>query len=124
MEWIIDNWVWLLFGGAMMAMCLFGHGHGSGHSKGHEHNEGHGHANKRGGGCCGSHGGSHANKAGGKGKSRYIAPEEFVDPVCGKTIFTDDAKPSVHDGQPYYFCSNDCRNIFEASPSDFASQSK
>jgi len=28
MQWITDNWVLLLFGGGMIAMHLFGHGHG------------------------------------------------------------------------------------------------
>ncbi len=36
MEWVLDNWIWILFGGGMVAMHLFGHGghgdHGS-HSK-------------------------------------------------------------------------------------------
>jgi len=30
MQWVLDNWVWLLLGGGMIAMHLFGHGgHGS-----------------------------------------------------------------------------------------------
>ena len=41
MEWITDNWVWLLLFGGMFGMHLFGHGrHGAG------------------GGCCG---GGHAH---------------------------------------------------------------
>jgi len=33
MQWVIDNWILLVFGGAMVAMHLFGHrGHG-GHGK-------------------------------------------------------------------------------------------
>ncbi len=124
MEWIIDNWVWFLLGGAMVAMHLFGHGHGSGQSKGHGHNEGQGRADKRGAACCGSHGGRHANEAGGKSQSRYIAPEETVDPVCFKIIFNDDAKPSVHDGLPYYFCSHHCRDAFEAAPPEFTARVK
>lgn len=39
MQWLLDNWVWVLFGGGMIGMHLFGHGkHGGG---------------KSGGGCCG-----------------------------------------------------------------------
>jgi len=30
MQWIIDNWVLVLFGGGMVAMHMFGHGHGHG----------------------------------------------------------------------------------------------
>jgi len=38
MEWIGENWIWLLLGGAMVGMHLFGHGK-------------HGHGGG-GGGCC------------------------------------------------------------------------
>ena len=34
MQWIMDNWVILLLVGGMLAMHLFGHGHG-GHGGGH-----------------------------------------------------------------------------------------
>ncbi len=36
MQWIVDNWLVLLLGGGMVAMHLFGHGHGShgGHGRG------------------------------------------------------------------------------------------
>jgi YHS domain-containing protein len=124
MEWITDNWIWLLLGGAMVAMHLFGHGHGSGHKKGHAHNVGHGRAETRAAGRCGSHGGGHANETSEKGESRWVAPKEFVDPVCGKAISTDDSKPSVHDGQVYYFCSHQCRDAFEAAPPEFTARVK
>ena len=39
-----------------------------------------------------------------------------VDPVCGKTVRTDRAKPSVFAGTVYYFCSRECRERFEAAP--------
>jgi YHS domain-containing protein len=50
------------------------------------------------------------------GNLRWVAPETDVDPVCGKTVHTDQAKPSVHDGTVYYFCSRECREQFEAAP--------
>jgi len=34
MNWIAENWLILLFGGGMLAMHLFGHGHGSHAKKG------------------------------------------------------------------------------------------
>ncbi|NYS79169.1 YHS domain-containing protein [Halomonas glaciei] len=37
-----------------------------------------------------------------------MPPTEDVDPVCGKTVSTEQAKPSVHDGHDYFFCSRDC----------------
>jgi len=35
MEWLSQNWLWLLIGGVFVAMHLFGHGHGGhgGHGK-------------------------------------------------------------------------------------------
>ena len=50
---------------------------------------------------------------------RWIAPPEDTDPVCGKIISTELAKPSVHDGWVYYFCSQECREVFEAAPADY-----
>lgn len=47
---------------------------------------------------------------------RWTAPESDVDPVCGKTVATDKAKLSVFDGTVYYFCSRECRELFEAAP--------
>jgi len=47
---------------------------------------------------------------------RWVPPETDKDPVCGKTVKTADAKPSVYDGRVFYFCSRECREIFEAAP--------
>lgn len=47
---------------------------------------------------------------------RWVPPEKDVDPVCAKTVTTAKAKPSVHAGLVYYFCSRECREIFEAAP--------
>ena len=52
---------------------------------------------------------------------RWIPPAEDVDPVCGKTVSTEKAKPSVHDGSVDYFCSRDCRERFEAAPEQYVS---
>lgn len=47
MTWLTENWIWVLFGVAFVAMHLFGHG------------------------CCGGgHGHSHADKASSDDKSR------------------------------------------------------
>ncbi|MFQ5763719.1 MAG: YHS domain-containing protein [Rhodospirillales bacterium] len=64
-------------------------------------------------------GGKDADTASGNSKAPTTAPVEHVDPVCGKTVITDDAKPSIHDGEAYYFCSDDCRETFENAPSDY-----
>ena len=47
---------------------------------------------------------------------RWVAPVEDVDTVCGKTVTTERAKPSVYAGRVYYFCSRECREVFEAAP--------
>jgi len=47
---------------------------------------------------------------------RWVPPKTDVDPVCGKTVDTGSARSSVHDGYVYYFCSRDCREVFEAAP--------
>lgn len=72
---------------------------------------------------CGAHvmGGGHGThrKAGGPNQNRglrWVAPDTDRDPVCGKTVRTDTAKPTVHDGMVYYFCSRECREAFEAAP--------
>ncbi|WP_119419735.1 YHS domain-containing protein [Desertibaculum subflavum] len=46
----------------------------------------------------------------------WVPPDTDVDPVCGKTVRPEAAKPSVHDGIVYYFCSGECRGLFEAAP--------
>lgn len=74
---------------------------------------------------CGAHvmghGHSHGGKTNGHGENKvaslhWIPPVTDVDPVCGKTVGTNGAKSSIHDGQVYYFCSQDCRERFEAAP--------
>ncbi len=71
------------------------------------------HAMRRGRGASTgqSSGGAEANT-----DLRWIAPQRDVDPVCGKAIATAGAKPSVFDGRVFYFCSRECREVFEASP--------
>lgn len=43
-------------------------------------------------------------------------PGKAVDPVCHMNVETAKAKSAVHEGQAYYFCSQDCRAKFEADP--------
>lgn len=46
----------------------------------------------------------------------WVPPERDTDPVCGRTVVTAKARPSVHRGSVYYFCSRECRELFEAAP--------
>ncbi len=75
---------------------------------------------------CGAHVmGGHRHQAAddapapGEAPIRWIPPETDVDPVCGKTVHTGTAKPSIYDGMVYYFCSRDCREQFEAAPHQY-----
>jgi len=72
---------------------------------------------------CGAHvmghgHGQHDSKDASSGREslRWVAPATDIDPVCRKTVSTDTAKSAVHDGTIYYFCSNECRDHFEAAP--------
>lgn len=71
----------------------------------------------------GGHGHNHSKHRGNEGADEKISenlrwepPQEDMDPVCKKTVRTNDARPSVYDGAVYYFCSRECREIFEAAP--------
>ncbi len=43
-----------------------------------------------------------------------------IDPVCHEEVSQEHAKPSVHGDVIYYFCSRECREIFEAAPDLYA----
>ena len=66
------------------------------------------------------HGGDEADEHSGDGNLRWVAPKQAVDPVCGMTVQTASAKSAVYDGHVYYFCSQDCRAKFEATPASYA----
>lgn len=51
---------------------------------------------------------------------RWVPPAKDVDPVCGTTVTTEKAKSSVYAGNVYYFCSRECREVFEAAPDLYA----
>ncbi len=87
-----------LWGGLMFLMMRFGCG---------AHFMGHGHGKQP----------EPDGAAGGNlQEPRWVAPKKTVDPVCRKSVATGSAKPSVFDGNVYYFCSRRCREVFEAAP--------
>jgi YHS domain-containing protein len=45
---------------------------------------------------------------------------EAIDPVCGKNVLTSTARISAYRGGINYFCSQKCREAFEAAPSSYA----
>ena len=41
------------------------------------------------------------------------------DPVCGRELDTALAEArAIHKGQTYYFCSEECKNIFKQNPEE------
>ncbi len=49
--------------------------------------------------------------------SPYLQIEKVTDPVCGMTIPRTEAATSVeHQGKPYYFCVEACRDLFLKDP--------
>lgn len=93
----------LLFAGLIFFMMRFGCG---AHVMGH-----------------GSHGGHRHDESTGHSQPQ-AAPPKATDPVCGMTVEPAKAKSSLFQGVAYYFCSNNCREKFEAEPSKYASQVK
>ncbi len=95
-----------LWAGLIFLMMRFGCG---------AHVLGHGHPGARSKG--------HDGAAEGDGKP-WIAPTKATDPVCGKGVSTERAKPSVFEGEVYYFCSRECREVFEAAPDLYVSEKR
>jgi YHS domain-containing protein len=58
----------------------------------------------------------------GTGSAAAVA-QTARDPVCGMKVSTTEAKTSVHRGSIYYFCSQQCREKFEASPAIYSGSS-
>lgn len=50
------------------------------------------------------------------GQPKQASRHKEIDPVCRELVSVDRARPSVHEGRVYYFCSRECREIFEAAP--------
>jgi len=90
----------LVIGGLFFFMMRMGCGS---HVMGHGHGQHEGHE---------GHGGSVPSA----GASRWAPPTTEVDPVCGMTVNTGEAKSAVYDGTVYYFCSAEHRGQFEADP--------
>jgi YHS domain-containing protein len=64
-----------------------------------------------------AHAQGHAQTLTHKGPAGDPSPSrEDIDPVCGMTVDRSSAISSAVDGRSYYFCSEGCRERFEASP--------
>jgi YHS domain-containing protein len=107
MDWLTQNWIWILV--VVLALVMFrrmGH-HGYGGLAHH----GFGHP-----GDMTSDGGSSGAPSGvGNG-----APGAAIDPVSGNALRTDHAITSFYRGRVYYFENEETRRRFEAEPQRFA----
>jgi YHS domain-containing protein len=93
--------VFLLWAGLFFLMMRFGCG---AHVAGHWHR----------------HSGSRRAEGHNPADSRqWQLPARDVDPVCGKMVDTATAKSTVYRGRAYYFCSQECREKFEAAPASY-----
>lgn len=116
----------LLWGGFFFVMMRFGCGaHMFGHRHGHQNQQdAQSHQNQAGAQHGQGHGHSvpapHQAQVDGI-KSRTEIPQRYRDPVCGNEVSADKAKTSFHAGEVYYFCSRECREVFEAAPDTYLS---
>lgn len=105
MEFITNNWIYILLAGVMFFIMARGGGCCGGHSNETQSNGGHSH----GGGCCS--GGSQHNH-----NDRYgqqVNQQNVVkDPICGMMVNPDTAIKHTINGETYYFCSESCRKEF------------
>lgn len=101
MEYLAQNWWYILLVGAFAYMMFKGGGCcGGGHSRGGHDNSGHGHMGHNGGND--QHGSEQMNNQ----------IQMVLDPVCGMYVNPDTAIKQEIDGKTYYFCSEHCRSSF------------
>jgi YHS domain-containing protein len=76
---------------------------------------------------CGAHvmglGHGRDHRAGTDAQERWAPPAKVTDPVCGMSVDTATAKTAIRGGHAYYFCSQECREKFEANPASYANTS-
>ena len=55
-------------------------------------------------------------------KEEQVTDEQVKDPVCGMMIRPSEAVATAeHNGQTYYFCSEDCAESFRDDPENYVS---
>ena len=112
MDWLTQNWVWILF--AIGAVWLFSRGGMAGCGMG-----GHGSHAGHGGGAAPDGSSPGTNRSGG-GVAATI-PEKVLDPVSGHEVLTAHAPSAVYQGRFFFFESAENRQRFEAAPQKYAS---
>lgn len=103
MQWLEQNWLFVLLGAGVIFFMMRGGGMGCG----------------MGGGMRGGQGG---NSGGSSPPDHGQAPmsTQAIDPVSGRPVDLSTAVSSVYRGVPVYFESRENRDRFEASPGQFA----
>lgn len=51
-------------------------------------------------------------------------PGRMTDPVCGMNVQTSAAETAAYRGHIHYFCSQKCREKFEAAPDSYAKSAR
>ncbi|GFP75730.1 YHS domain-containing protein [Clostridium fungisolvens] len=105
MEFLANNWIYMLVTVIMVFVMVKRGGCCGGHSHENEFENG----NSHGGGCCGgSSNHNHSDES-----NKQIDQSNLVkDPICGMMVNPETAIKQIIDGQTYYFCSEGCRREF------------
>lgn len=101
MEWLTQNWVWVLLAVGVLLMMSRGGMAGCGMG-GHAHRD--------------SERDHTSPPSGGEGRNAATS----IDPVSGKLVDPQRAATSYYQGRVYYFESAETRQRFEASPERYA----
>ncbi len=109
MQWLEQNWLFVLLGAGVIFFMMRGGGMGCG----------------MGGSGHGGHGDGQGGSPGGAsphdhGPAPMQAQAQAVDPVSGRPVDPSTAVSTVYRGMPVYFESRENRDQFEATPGQFA----
>lgn len=113
MNWLSQNWLWLLLGLGMLVVLTRGGHH---RRRGWGHHGGTGYA-QTGDFDHGDHGGGSSVPDHSQHSSQAALA---IDPVTRKDVSTATALTSIYQGRIYYFESAENRQRFEAAPEQFA----
>jgi YHS domain-containing protein len=114
MDWLTQNWLWIVF--AIGAVWLFRRGGLAGCGMG-----GHGSHGGNSGGAGSAPGGTSTSGDAMRSPGSFAgaAPEKTVDPVSGREVLTARALTAVYQGRVFYFESPETRQRFEAAPEQY-----
>jgi YHS domain-containing protein len=113
MNWLAQNWIWILLGLVVLVMLGRGRFHGRG-GLSHHGDGGRGH------GGTGYDQATHGSQPSGDYSQLPIQPGVAIDPVTRQDVSTATAVTSIYQGRIYYFTSAESRQRFEASPAQYA----